>query len=282
LNGKVAVLTGAGGGIGLATGRLLARQGMRVVLADINEDRLNAAGDACRNEGLDVLTVPTDVSSFEAMQHLADAAYGAFGAVHVLHLNAGIGSGASLFDDATANWAAAVGVNFYGVVWGIKAFVPRMVERGEDAVVLATSSGSGAEGTTYGTPGYSATKAAVLSVMECLYGQLRDRGSNVRVGVVFPPLTATNLAGNPETMKAVEAQLKATGVDVTLVEPESVAEMVLDGIKRGRFFIRAGAAENAAFFDGRITPGFLDWNARVVRARADAQLSDGTPDAYIW
>jgi short-subunit dehydrogenase len=175
-----------------------------------------------------------------------------------------------------------VGVNFYGVVWGIKAFVPRMVERGEEGVVLATSSGSGTEGTTYSTPGYSATKAAVLSVMECLYGQLRDRGSNVRVGVVFPPLTATNLAGNPENMKAVEAQLKSTGVDVTLVEPEAVAEMILDGIRRGRFFIRAGRAENAAFFDSRITAGFLDWNARVVRARADAQLADGTPDTYIW
>jgi len=282
LDGKVAVITGAGGGIGLATGRLLARQGMRVVLADINEPRLEAAGAACRDDGLDVLTVPTDVSSFASMQRLADAAYGAFGGVHVLHLNAGIGSGASLFDDRTDNWEAAVGVNYLGVVWGIKAFVPRMVEAGEEAVVLATSSGAGAEGTAYTTPAYSSTKVAVLSVMECVYGQLRERGSNVRSGVVFPPLTATNLAGTPENMKAVEAQLKASGVDATLVAPEAVAAMVLDGITRSRFFIRAGEAENGAFYGGRISAGFRDWNARVVRARAEAQLSDGGPDAYLW
>jgi len=282
LAGKVAVLTGAGGGIGLATGRLLARRGMKVVLADVNEGRLAAAAESCRADGLDVLTVSTDVSEFASMSRLADAAYDAFGAVHLVHLNAGIGSGASLFDDATDNWSHIVGVNFMGVVWGIKAFVPRMLAGGDEGVVLATSSGAGAEGTAYTTPGYTSTKAAVLSVMECLYGQLRDRGAKLQVGVVFPPLTATNLAGSPENMKAVEAQLKASGVDTTLVQPEEVAEMIVDGVQRRRFFIRAGAAENTAWFGGRITEEFREWNAGKVRGRAEAQLSDGAPDAYLW
>ena len=282
LAGKVAVVTGAGGGIGLATGRRLAQRGMRVVLADVNEPRLAAAAAACRADGLEVRDVATDVSDFAAMRRLADAAYAEFGAVHLVHLNAGIGSGTSLFDDATDNWERIIGVNFMGVVWGIKAFVPRMLAGGEEGVVLATSSGAGAEGTAYTTPGYTSTKAAVLSVMECLYGQLRDQGAKLQVGVVFPPLTATNLAGSPENMKYVEAQLKATGVDITLVEPEEVAAMIVDGVERQRFFIRAGAAENTAWFGGRITDAFRDWNARMVRGRAEAQLSDGPPDGYLW
>ena len=118
--------------------------------------------------------------------------------------------------------------------------------------------------------------------MECLYGQLRDRGSSLRAGVVFPPLTATNLAGSPEMMHTVEAKLRAQGVPATLVQPEAVALMILDGIERDRFFVRAGAAESEAIFGGAISDDYLTWNERIVRGRADAQLTDGVPDSYLW
>lgn len=282
LAGKVAVVTGGGGGIGAATGKLLGEQGMRVVLADVDAERLHATVAAQRDAGIDVIGVVTDVTDFASVQALAAAAYDAFGAVHVLHLNAGIGGGGSLFDDVTADWERVLGVNLKGVIWGIKAFVSRMIEGGEEGFVVATSSGAGADGTSYNTASYAATKMAVVSIMECLHGQLRDQGSRVRAGVVFPPLAATNLAGSPEAMKGVETMLRSQGIPTTLVQPEGVAKLVLDGIRRDRFFFRVGARESKECFDGAIGDDFIAWNERMIRGRAEAVLADGTPDAYLW
>jgi NAD(P)-dependent dehydrogenase (short-subunit alcohol dehydrogenase family) len=280
--GKVAVVTGGGSGIGRATGRLLAEQGMKVVLADVNQARLDEAVAEDRDASLEVTGVHTDVADFDSMARLAAQAYDLYGAVHVLHLNAGIGGGGSLFDDVTADWERVIGVNLKGVIWGVKAFVPRMIAGGEDGHVLATSSGAGTDGTAYQTAGYSATKAGVLSVMEALYGQLKERGSNLKVGVVFPPLTASNLAGDRQTMVLVESGLRSRGVPATLVEPEEVAAMVLDGLRRERFFIRAGRQESKAIYSGKITEEYFEWNEPIIRGRAEAQLADGSPDAYIW
>jgi NAD(P)-dependent dehydrogenase (short-subunit alcohol dehydrogenase family) len=283
LDGKVGVVTGAGSGIGLATSRRLAREGVRVVLADIDEGRLTEAVSDLRDAGLEVTGVPTDVSSFASVKALADAAYSTYGAVHIAHFNAGIAAYASLLDDDTAQWEQAVGVNLLGVVWGIKAFVPRMIEGGQQGLVLATSSGAGAEDTSYMSNAYAATKAGVVSVMECLYGQLRDQGSAVEAAIVFPPLTATHLAGEVENMKFIEAHLVSTGVPAALVEPDAVGAMVVDGIKRGRFYIRPGAEQSKAFFDGLITDEYLAWNERIIKGRGEAQVAaDGRPDAYLW
>jgi NAD(P)-dependent dehydrogenase (short-subunit alcohol dehydrogenase family) len=283
LAGKVTVITGAASGIGLATVRALGREGMKVVMADVNETRLQEAADACLADGLTVHPVATDVSDFNAVRHLADVSYDTFGAVHVLHLNAGVAGGtASLFDEDTSSWHQVLGVNLLGVVWGIKAFLPRMKEANEEAVILATSSGAGAEGTAFRSTAYAATKLAVVSVMESLYGILQADQSPIRAGVVFPPLTATRLSGDPANMKSVEQLLQSQGVPAVLVEPEPVAEMILDGIKRNRFFIRMGTEENKKIFNGSQPPEHFDWNARMIRGRAEAQLADATPDEYLW
>jgi NAD(P)-dependent dehydrogenase (short-subunit alcohol dehydrogenase family) len=283
LDGKVAVITGAAGGIGLATVRALGREGVKVVMADLDEARLREAADACLADGLTVHPVPADVSDFSAVRHLADVSYDTFGAVHVLHLNAGIGAGAAnLLDEDTPSWHQVVGVNLLSVVWGIKAFLPRMKQAAQEAVILATSSGAGAEGTSYRSPGYAATKLAVVSVMESLYGSLRDERSPIRVGIAFPPLTATRLSGDPANMKFVEQFLQSQGVPAVVVEPEPVAEMIVDGIKRDRFFIRMGTEENKRIFNGSQPPEYFEWSERVIRGRAQAQLTDGTPDGYLW
>jgi len=283
LDGKVAVITGAASGIGRATSRLFAESGMRVVLGDIDKSALDAAVEDIRTGGNEATGVVTDVADFASMQQLAAAAYGEYGAVHILHLNAGIASGASLFDDATDDWERILGVNLKGVIWGIKAFIQRMVDSDVDGYVIATSSGAGTEGTTYHTPSYAATKIAVMSIMESLYGQLRDRQSRIRAGVLFPPLTATNLSGSPEIMKQVEGLLHSRGVPVTLIEPEQVAQVVLDGIKRDRFFFRVGPEESDRFFAGKVSDGgFFEWNERVIRARAEEYLNNGRPDPYLW
>lgn len=282
LAGKVAVVTGGGGGIGLATAKALAAEGMKVVVADVDEERLDGAIKLARDQNLDISGCPTDVSDFASVQALADYTYRQHGNAHVVHLNAGISSYASLLDNETEPWFRAVGVNLLGVVWGIKAFVPRMVEAGQPGLVLATSSGAGAEGTSYKSPGYAATKNAVVSIMEALYGQLRDSDSNVRAGLVFPPLTETNLAGNPETMKFVEGHLQSTGVPAVLVQPAGVAAMIVDGIKRDRFFIRVDRKENDQFFEGAHGDEYFGWNERMIRGRSEQQLGDGAPDPYLW
>jgi NAD(P)-dependent dehydrogenase (short-subunit alcohol dehydrogenase family) len=282
LEGRVAVVTGGGSGIGAATARLLAEQDMKVVLADVDEARLQSVVEALQQAGLAVSGVVTDVSEFASVRKLADTAFDRHGAVHVLHLNAGIAGGGSLFDDETSDWERVIGVNLEGVVWGIKAFVPRMLEGGDEGFVIATSSGAGAEGTSFRTASYAATKMAVLSLMECLHGQLQERDARLRAGVLFPPLTATNLSGGPETMKMVEQMLRSQGVPATLVQPESVARLVLDGIRRNRFFFRCGARESKEFFDGAITDEFLAWNDRMIRGRAEAVLGEDVPDAYLW
>jgi NAD(P)-dependent dehydrogenase (short-subunit alcohol dehydrogenase family) len=282
LDGKVAVITGAASGIGLATTRALGREGMKVVMADVDEASLKEAAGACGADGLTVQPVVTDVADFAAVRHLADAAYDSFGGTHVLHLNAGIGGAAGLLDEDTAPWHRIVGVNLLSVVWGIKAFLPRMTEAGDEGLILATSSGAGAEGTAYMSTGYAATKLAVVSVMESLHGLLRARQSPVRAGIVFPPLTATRLNGDPANMKGVEQWLQSQGVPAALVEPEPVADMIVDGIKRDRFFIRMGREEDQRFFGGSQPAEFFGWNERMIRGRAEAQLSDGTPDGYLW
>jgi NAD(P)-dependent dehydrogenase (short-subunit alcohol dehydrogenase family) len=163
LDGKVAVVTGASSGIGRATGRLLARQGMKVVLAARSGTALDEVVVECRAESLDVMGVETDVADFQSVSRLAAAAYNAHGAVHVLHLNAGIGGGGSLFDNITDDWNRVIGVNLLGVIWGIKAFVPRMIEGDQDGCVLATSSAGGAEGISYNSASYAASGRAATA-----------------------------------------------------------------------------------------------------------------------
>ncbi len=277
LSGRTAVVTGGGNGIGLATGRRLAREGMRVVLADRDAEAVGAAEAELRGEGLEVTGVPADVSDPDANQRLADVAFETYGGVHVLHLNAGIGGTQPLLDPETKTWERVVGVNLLGVVWGIKAFVPRMVASGEEGLVIATSSGAGAEGTSYRSAPYAATKNAVVSVMEALYGELKDVGAAVRAAVLFPPLTESSM-GNPR----VEAWLRDNGVPTTLMQPADVAELLLDGIRNERFYIRIGEKQNEGLFDGALSAEYFAWNEGVIRGRAEAQLADTSPDGHLW
>lgn len=280
--GTNAVVTGGASGIGLSVARLLAARGARVVASDVNEEALAAAVGAAKDEGLDLVGLPADVSSFASMTDLAATVDDQVGPVHVLHLNAGIAGMLSLLEgDDPGPWERIVGINLLGVVWGIKSFAPAMVAHGDEGFIVATSSGAGAEGTAYQQPGYAATKNAVVSLIESLYGQLRDAESKIRAGILLPPLTATNLAGDPSIMAHVETFLRNKGVPASVVQPDQVAELLVDGIERGRFFIRAGNEQND-IFDGSITDEFLEWNEAVIRGRAEVELADAQPDRYLW
>jgi NAD(P)-dependent dehydrogenase (short-subunit alcohol dehydrogenase family) len=280
---KVAVVTGSGGryGIGRATATLLAEQGCKIVLADVDDDALKATEEELSSAGHDVFAVHADVADFDSVRHLADAVYDHHGRVDILHLNAGVGCVGTLLDDDLTDWNRAFGINFFGILHGIKAFVPRMNAQGTPAHVLGTASSAGIAGVNYTTPSYAITKQAVCTLMECLYAQLRDLGSQITVQVLLPPLTRTNLAGSPDVMPLVQQGLEKGGVPVALAEPADVATTVVEAIRSGVFW-----ANNDHDADERLTGGrfaaVIDWEKDIVHKWA-ASFSDRTPpDSYLW
>lgn len=256
--GRVAVVTGGAGGIGRAMGERFASEGMKVVLADVEGSALDAAVDSLRARSLDVTGVVTDVANWSSVQQLRDAVLDLHGSVHVVCNNAGIGAGAegALWEHELNDWRWAINVNLYGVIHGINAFVPGMVASGEPGHVVNTSSGNGGISPLPGTPQYAVTKAAVVTLTECLHAQLRDAGSSVKASVLFPGphMLRTGLFSSwrnrpaelakerPRTtpyptVEDVEAQMKAAGIDPVYTEPEEVAGQVVEALRKGDFWI---------------------------------------------
>src|SRR5262249_34001016 len=145
LAGKTAVVTGGGGGIGRAMGDRFAREGMQVVLADVVAEDLESAGSELRQRGFDVTGVETDRTKYRSVEAFRDAAIDEYGAVHVLCNNAGVGSGAEghMWEHELSDWRWALDVNVWGVIHGINAFLPHMLEHGDEGHVVNTSSGNG-------------------------------------------------------------------------------------------------------------------------------------------
>ena len=257
LAGRVAVITGGAGGVGRALGERVAREGMKVVLADVFADPLDEAVAGIRATGADAIGVATDVSDLASVEHLADVAYDTYGAVHLLCNNAGVGAGAQghVWEHTLNDWGWGLAVNLYGVIHGIKAFVPRMLAVGDEGHVMNTSSGNGGIAPLATTAVYATTKAAVTTLSEVLYGQLRAIESRIGVSVLFPgpKVLKTGLltsagkrperwwngapATGPATLDEVEARLRAAGVEPDYTPVEDVAEEAVAGIRAGRFWI---------------------------------------------
>jgi NAD(P)-dependent dehydrogenase (short-subunit alcohol dehydrogenase family) len=256
LDGRVAVITGGAGGIGRAMGEVFGRAGMKVVLADVQPEPLAKTVDELRSDGITVIGVPTDVASQESVIALKDAAIAEYGAVHVLCNNAGIGAGAEgpIWEHEVRDWEWAIGVNIWGVIHGINAFVPAMLAQQTEGHVVNTSSGNGGISPLPSTPQYAATKAAVVTITECLYGQLADTPLSASVLFPGPHMLRTGLfeswRSRPErfaktrprqtpytTVEALEEQMKAAGVPIAYTEPSDVAAAALDGIRNDTFWI---------------------------------------------
>jgi NAD(P)-dependent dehydrogenase (short-subunit alcohol dehydrogenase family) len=242
-SGKTAVVTGAAGGIGRAIATAFAREGMRVVVADLDGARLADVAKAIAHEtGAEVHPVAADVSRAPDVDRLADEALTHFGAVHVVCNNAGVlGRLHTTWETSLAEWEWILGVNLRGVVHGVRAFVPLLVEQGEGHVVNVASAAA-----WLSVPGlgpYAASKHAVLALSEALRLELEDTGSSVGVSVVCPQFVRTDIAKalldrSCADNSASDRVGQALGRRIsTGVAPEHVADIVLDGIRENRFVI---------------------------------------------
>lgn len=260
LEGRVAVVTGGAGGIGRALGERFAAEGMKVVLADVRPGPLDRTVTELRAAGGEVTGVVTDVTRRESVEALRDATLAAYGAVHVVCNNAGIGAGAEgrLWEHEDNDWAWALAVNLWGVIHGINVFVPVLLAQGDEGHVVNTSSGNGGVSPLPGTPQYAVTKAAVVTLTECLYAQLAEAEPSGRVGasVLFPGpnMLRTGLFESwrtrPDrfakqrerrtpytTVDELERQMKAAGVEIAYTDPAEVAGRVADALRARTFWI---------------------------------------------
>ncbi|HEY2549262.1 MAG TPA: SDR family NAD(P)-dependent oxidoreductase [Streptosporangiaceae bacterium] len=261
LAGKVAVITGAASGIGLALSRRLGADGMRVMMADIEEPALAAAAQSLTAEGIETATAVTDVSDAGSVDALARATLERFGAVHVVCNNAGVAGGGASWQIPLATWDWIVGVNLFGVVHGMRSFLPHLIEQGEGHMVN-TASVAGLIAAGWLGP-YNATKHAVVAVSETLYHELAASGSQVGVSVLCPGFVRTRIAesdrnwltrlgaqpaaaeqpGSEEVRQAV-----ATAIESGL-DPAVVATAVRDAIVSGQFWILTNPELSSAVLD---------------------------------
>jgi len=247
--GKVAVITGAASGIGRGIAERCLNEGMKTVLADIDDANLAKAETELKTLGGTVLGVRTDVSKRADVEILARQTLDAFGEVHLLFNNAGIGAGGSAWEATWNDWEWVIGVNLWGVIHGVKVFTPLMLAQNEECHMVNTASAAGLLVGGFSAP-YSATKHAVVALSESLYLTLQRRSALVKVSVLCPGLVRTNIA---DAERHRPAGLKNEPVEMTpemragldhfkaaieaAMPPLQVADMVFDAIKKERFYI---------------------------------------------
>jgi NAD(P)-dependent dehydrogenase (short-subunit alcohol dehydrogenase family) len=231
LTGKIAVITGAGSGIGAATARLLARHGATVHVADLNAD---AAAAVAREIGGGATDHAVDVSRPEEVEALAKAVFDGDGRVDILHNNAGIGHGGDIETTTVEDWQRVIGVNLLGVAYGVQAFAPRMLKQGHPATIINTGSEFGLIPVASMAP-YCASKFGVVGMSEALDAELRPRG--IRVVALCPGFINTPIVGREGTLRG---QLAADQDKIVAfyakygASPDTVAAAVLGAIARPR------------------------------------------------
>jgi len=245
LQGKVAVITGGASGIGLAVAEQAAAAGMRLVLGDVEEAPLREAERVLGARGAEVLGVVTDVADEASVRALRDRALDRFGAVHLVHNNAGVGVGGPIWEVSQEDWRWILDVNLWGVVHGVRTFVPLLIEQGEGHVVN-TASIAGLVASPFLGP-YNATKQAVVAISETLYKDLELAGSPVGVSVLCPGFVQTRIGESDRNRPAWapgaegEAAEGMRGAIQALVAggipPDRVGTAVIDAVRANQFYI---------------------------------------------
>lgn len=250
LRDKVAVVTGGASGLGLAMARRFAAEGMKLVLADIEEDALRKVETEFRKAGVPVIGIWTDVSRAQDIERLAEKTLATFGAAHLLCNNAGVGPGGTLWENTVADWEWVLGVNVWGVIHGVRTFVPIMLRQDTECHVVNTASVAG----LLSVPGmgmYCVSKHAVVTLTECLHHDLVARNAKVSASVLCPAYVPTGIADsernrpallrNAPRPKTAEEQAREEQMRHAVmsgrISPEQVADMVLDAVRSNRFYV---------------------------------------------
>jgi NAD(P)-dependent dehydrogenase (short-subunit alcohol dehydrogenase family) len=248
---KVAVITGGASGIGLGLARHSLREGMKVVIADIEKTALIQAEKELKTSYTDVLAVQVDVSRMKDIESLAGQALNAFGSVHLLFNNAGVGKGGVIWESTLDDWTWVINVNLWGIIHGIKVFVPIMLDQKSECHIVNTASIAGLN-TAPGVGIYRMTKHAVVSISETLYHDLRAYGAPIGVSVLCPGPISTRVLDSernrPEELSDTAEEIIPTPEQLSFItwfrnrvengmKPEQVAELVFRAIREGGFYI---------------------------------------------
>ncbi|MEX3788319.1 SDR family oxidoreductase [Paraburkholderia sp. BR14374] len=251
--GKVAVITGAGSGFGRAFAHKGAALGMKLVLADVDAEQLAQTVDALREGGAEAIAVPTDVSSAAQVEALARAALAAFGKVHLLFNNAGVGTGGFLWESSANDWSWVFGVNVMGVAHGVRVFAPLMLAQNEPAHIVNTASVAG----LLAPPAmgiYNASKHAVVALTETLYHDLKlaqaGTGGEVGCSLLCPAFVPTGIAqaerarpdelrnaSRPTRSQIAAAKQLQRAVQSGKLSADDVADIAFEAIAARRFYI---------------------------------------------
>ncbi len=288
--GKVAVVTGSGQGIGRALLEKFCAEGMKGVVADVVPELVERTTGALRAQGYDVLGVATDVTDLTSVEAMRDAALDAYGAIHLLCNNAGIGSASEgqLWDHHVNDWRWSFDVNVMGVVNGIHAIVPTMLAQKVEGHVVNTTSSNGGFTPLINSAIYASTKATIVTITECLWGQLREAGAKVGASLLFPSTTTSGLlntgiwrpgANRPDRYARPGAppkegrdvlgptleRMKAAGLETEFAPLSEVADLCFEGIRADTFWISV--------------PN--DLQATRIQARATSQINQTDPEYLL-
>ncbi len=287
---KVAVVTGGGQGIGRAMVERFAAEGMKVVIADVVPELVETATGELRDQGLEVIGVVTDVTSLDSVEALRETTLEAYGAVHLVCNNAGIGSGSEgqIWEHHVNDWRWSLDVNVMGVVNGLNAFVPTMLAQDEEGHVVNTTSSNGGFTPLINSAVYATTKAAVTTITECLWGQLREVGAKVSASLLYPSTTSPGMlntgiwrpgANRPnkydrpgappkegrDALGAYLQRMAAAGMEVQFAPLSEVADLCFQGIVNDTFWITV--------------PNPLQEGK--IRDRATSQIEMGAPEYLL-
>jgi NAD(P)-dependent dehydrogenase (short-subunit alcohol dehydrogenase family) len=251
--GKVAVVTGAASGIGYGLAERCAKEGMKLVLADVEEGALTKAEQDIKGMGAEVIAVKTDVSKAGDVEALAKKTLDAYGAVHLLFNNAGVSGGVNIFATTLNDWAWTLGVNLWGVIYGVHYFLPVMLKQDTECYIVNTASVAGLLTSTDNLP-YAVSKHAVVALSETAYRELERAKSKVGISVICPGIINTNILDhernrptglknppNPafdmNSPQAQQIRKEIKRVFANGMSPEKVADIVFSGIRENKFYI---------------------------------------------
>jgi NAD(P)-dependent dehydrogenase (short-subunit alcohol dehydrogenase family) len=293
---KVAVVTGGAGGIGRALVERFTAEGMRAVVADIDGELVEQTTAELRAQGRDVIGVVTDVTEISSLEALRDATLDAFGAVHVLCNNAGVGSASEgqMWEHHVNDWHWSLDVNVMGAVNGINAFLPTMLAQDSEGAVVNTTSGNGGFTPIIHSAVYATTKAALTCLTECLWGQLRELDAKITVHLLYPSTRTPGILdtgiwrpgrnrhdrydrpGAPpakegrDQLTPMLERAKAAGQEVSFAPLSEVADLCFNGLRDGVFWIAQPTGDVP-------TPG----SAASSLLRARSQIDRSPPEYMI-